>query len=689
MTIEEFHQEFMNELAERAGSDETFTRSTFVDHMCAMLEAEGFITGYSQTDYSDKPRGIAVDAWSFDPEHSALSLVIADFRDSYILDNLTRTDIEKAFKRLLRFVQSALGTDLSDLVRKSSPEGELAWLIRGHQEEISRISLILVTNAQLSSKVAALPEDQAGEFPTTYEIWDLGRIHRSDTSGKTREDIVIDFSAQDGGGLPCLPAYVGKHSIQSYLLVLPGPILADLYDKYGDRLLEQNVRTFLQFRGNINKGMRNTIMNEPHMFFSFNNGLAATAEKVTTTESGTRITSLHNLQIVNGGQTTASIFTARRKEGADLANVYVQVKLSVVPGEEVEEIVPKISQYSNTQNKVNAADFFSNHPFHLRVEEISRRLWAPAREGSVQETHWFYERTRGQYANQQAKLTQAQKNQFLRENPRSQMFTKTDLAKFVLSFEEYPHEVSLGAQKAFAGSPRTPGFVGLVATRWERDDGKSFNQVWFKQAISMAIFFRSVDRLVYQQEWYGGYKANIVTYTLAKFAAMVREAGLHVDHLKIWNLQHIPDPLADALVTIAKAANQNLIEPPADAPSNVTEWAKKEACWDTLKSISLDIPHTVRNYLIDHENSTEQEKDGSRTQVIQDSIHAQTYVFEKGAAHWEALREWNRIHKKLSPKEMGILNTACAIPRKIPSDKQAPILIAAEKRAIAEGFYVG
>jgi hypothetical protein len=434
--------------------------------------------------------------------------------------------------------------------------------------------------------------------------------------------------------------------------------------------------------------MGNTINNEPEMFFSYNNGLCATAENVETDGDDTKLLKVKNLQIVNGGQTTASIFTAQKKDKADLDKVYVQVKLSVIEPEHVEKIVPRISEYSNTQNKVNAADFFSNHPFHMRMEEFSRRLWAPSAEGSVQETHWFYERARGQYANQQANLTKAEQKKFLAQNPRSQMFTKTDLAKFYLTMDEAPHEVSLGAQKAFSGTPRTKGLVGRVTKLWGKD-GHDINEIWFKRTIAKAILFKHLDKLVFRMPWYGGYKANIVTYTLAKFASLVREAGLHVDYLAIWESQKLPEAIECLLGEIAEEVNEVLCNPPEGMPSNVTEWAKKEPCWDKVRdNMPIKLPANVRNLLIDHEENEEREKAGARTQTIQDSIHAQAYVVEKGSAYWSELREWNRSNRKLTSKELGILNVACSIPRKIPTDKQAVALIKGEERAKTEGFFI-
>jgi hypothetical protein len=469
--------------------------------------------------------------------------------------------------------------------------------------------------------------------------------------------------------------------MKSYLLVMPGRVVAELYKNYGERLLEQNVRTFLQFRGNINKGMRNTIVNEPQMFFSYNNGISATAEEVQTNGDKDRLLSAKNLQIVNGGQTTAAIFTAGRSPEVDLSNVYVQVKLSVVSNDLVEEVVPRISEYSNTQNKVSAADFFSNHPFHRKMEEFSRRLWAPSPSGMVQQTHWFYERARGQFVNKQATLTPAEKKKFLIQNPKSQMLTKTDLAKYVRTFEGMPNEVSKGAQKNFSG------FAGELGKLWDRNDGNDFNELWFKRLIGKTILFRQLDSLVMRAPWYTGYKANIVTYALAKFDDMVRHKGAHIDFLKIWDSQALPKDLAGQLLEVAESVNALILNPPQDATSNISEWAKTERCWSTVKAAGMKLLPEAEKYVIDGEQNRDLEKEAERTDSIQVAIHAQTYVVEKGAGHWQQLREWNGINRKLTAKETGVLDVACEIPRRIPSDKQSHVLIEAENRAKVEGFF--
>lgn len=687
MTAEEYFNDFTQDILARSGAEENYTRSVFLEHMCSLMETEGIISEYELTEHKITSRGQAVDAWSFDSEFLCLNLIIGDYRSGDKLESLTKTDLGNSFKRLRNFVDASLNPKFTKSLEESDRVASLAWMIQKSKSDIAKINLIVVSNAQLSSRVGELPTDKAGGINTNYEVWDFGRVFRIETSGKSREDVEINFKEMTGDGIPCLPAFTGEDALKSYLLVMPGQVLADLYRDHGERLLEQNVRTFLQFRGKINQGIRNTIVNEPSMFFSFNNGLSATAEAVETGSDDARLLTVKNLQIVNGGQTTASIFTANKKEKADLSKVYVQIKLSVIEPEVVEEIVPRISEYSNTQNRVNAADFFSNHPFHLRIEDFSRRIWAPSPVGGVQQTHWFYERARGQYANQQVNLTPAEKKKFLAQNPRVQMFTKTDLAKYILSFEEAPHEVSLGAQKSFSGTPRTKGLVGRISELWGKCEGIEFNEVWFKRAIAKAIFFGELDRLVLRMPWYAGYKANIVTYTLAKFSYIVREAGLHVDFMTVWDKQQLPNAVKDLLGKIAETVNELLNNPPEGITSNVSEWAKKERCWQEIKKTSIPLPGEVKDLLIDFQQSNEREKEGTRTQAIQDAIHALSYVVKKGAAYWVQLHEWNLKNRKLTQKEMKSLDVACSIPRIIPTDSQAENLIKAEERAKSQGFF--
>ena len=305
----------------------------------------------------------------------------------------------------------------------------------------------------------------------------------------------------------------------------------------------------------------------------------------------------------------------------------------------------------------------------------------------MEQTHWFYERARGQYANFQTNMTMAEKRKFLIQNPKRQMFTKTDLAKYVLSFDDAPHEVSLGAQKAFSGTPATKGLVKRIAERWDNDN-KEFNELWFKQTVAKAIIFKEVDAHVYRSNWYQGYKANIVTYTLAKLSNMVRNIGFSINYIAIWEKQTVPKELMKQCEIIAEQVNEVILNPPEGITSNSSEWAKKLKCWEAVKGLRIELTERVRHLLINPEEKKEIEHDARKKQTMQNGIHDQTYVVEKTALYWQKLREWNKLHNILSPMEISILNVACSIPNRVPSDKQSKVLIEAEKRALQEGFFV-
>ena len=679
LDIEEYYTEFMQDIYARSGAEEDTNIFVFTERMCELLMEQGVIEDFKSIGYKKSSQGIRVDASYYNPETEVLSLFVTDFRFDHNLGSLSQTDVTKHFKRAEKFFTASLEPRFHQSLEESAEGFELAREIYEKSSAISRIQFYLLTNGELSKRIESVGNREINGHKCIYDIWDISRLFRLEASGKAREDVILDFKEYGETGVPCLTAFTGANDYESYLLVMPGDLISDLYDRYGERLLEQNVRTFLQFRGKVNKGLRNTLLNEPGMFFAYNNGLTVTAEDIELNESRNRIKSITNLQIVNGGQTTASIFTARKKNRADLTDVYVQVKLSLVPADQVETVVPKISEYANTQNKVNAADFFSNHPFHLRIEGISRRLWAPSPEGGLRETHWFYERARGQYANAQANLTPARQKEFLSKYPRHQMFTKTDLAKFEHTMDMLPHKVSLGAQKNFAE------FAAKIANKWENNDAH-FSELYFKQLIAKAILFRYLDTNIMKQDWYGGYKAQIVTYSLALLVKMVMDTGKHLDLSRIWKEQNLSPAVKSQLLVIAELVNKKIQQTPEDI-TNVGEWCKRELCWYGVKELQLTLSEELVSELIESEELKDREKDAEKTQKVDTGISNQTYVVEKGENYWQQIRQWISTQEVfLSPKEMDILGVACDIPNRIPSDKQSDIIKDIERKTIEEGF---
>jgi hypothetical protein len=683
-SVEDFFHDFRQELLAGAEANSTYQLESFMDSVSNELIETGFIEGFEHCPFK-APRGMRVDGYWFNDE-GALDLFVADFDCRRTLETLTKTEVDAAFKRLANFLEASLSGTLEPDV--TTPEYGLVRQIADRKSLIRQVNLFLTSERVLSDRITALPDAEIGGIKATHHIWDMARFQRQRSSRGHKEPLNINFVELFGQGISCLPAHLGSDSYQSFLIVMPANILADLYDRYSARLLEQNVRTFLQARAQVNKGIRTTIMTEPQMFFAYNNGITATAQEVETriTENGLQIVRMTDLQIVNGGQTTASLFHTQRRDKADLSNIFVQMKLSVIDSEQSELIVPRISEYANTQNRVNAADFFSNHPFHVRMAEFSRRIWAPAHQGAQRETKWFYERARGQYVDAQSKLKEGEQKRFKAEYPKPQMFTKTDLAKFENVWDDHPKWVNLGGQKNFAK------YALRIGREWERSsDG--FNECYSRRAIARAILFRATEKLVSDQPWYnGGYRANIVAYTLAIIGEITKRRKTSLDYQRIWASQGIDAVLSNAIETVAAEVNGDLIHPPQGI-SNISEWAKKDGAWTRLlekaDSIADLLPEEFWAALTTVDDHKVEAKAAKQTQKIDNGIEAQRFVMSVSGAAWAELGNRLTAKRLVTPKEIGILSIAAQIPGKIPTERQCMALIEILEKGRHEGVSQG
>ncbi len=684
MTVEEFAGELFQDVLAEADAEGQFIEDVFFHKFCEHLMEAGELDSADRVAYQGQPgRGIRVDGYGGDPaedDSDTFSLLISDFHPSADVGRLIGSEMNTIFRRLSNFLRHALDRKWRDALEETSPAFGLADLLSKRWNGIGRVRLFLITNRALSERVDGREADELDGRTVTYSVWDIGRLYRQATVGHGREDIDVDLAGSFGGPLPMLPAQQPEADHESYLAIMPGQVLAAIYDRWGTRLLEQNVRVFLQHRGKVNKGIRATIENEPNMFFAYNNGITATAEQVDIDDGGGRLLlrRLKNFQIVNGGQTTASIHAALRRQ-VDVSQTFVQMKLSVVDPERANRLVPKISEFANSQNRVSAADFFANHPFHVRMEEFSRRIYAPSPDGTFRESKWFYERARGQYADARGGLTQAQRKKFDLENPRRQLFTKTDLAKFVNVWEERPHEVSLGAQKNFAA------FARRIGQRWKTapDD---FNEGWYREAVGKAIVFKATERIVTDQSWYeGGYRANIVAYAIAKTARDAREAGRAVDFQNIWRRQGLPPAMAPALIIVAESVHEVLVSPPVGI-SNVTEWAKKQACWNRVSELVIAWPQPFLNGLITIDDRRDEARSARREQRQLNSVEAQIAVVTAGPAFWAAALAWGTERELLTPTEVGVLGAAANPAGRTLTDRQASRAVEALTKLQSEGY---
>ena len=471
---------------------------------------------------------------------------------------------------------------------------------------------------------------------------------------------------------------------QSYLVSVPGEFLSKIYEEYGARLLEQNVRTFLQARGNVNKGIISTIKNNPELFFAYNNGITATAEELTF--SNNKITDIKNLQIVNGGQTTASMYYAKIKEKADLSKVYVQMKLSVINAEKIVEFVPKISEYANTQNKVNAADFFANHPFHTNIENLSESATYPNKENSLSAEKWFYERARGAYKNKTAYSKDSERKAFEKKYPKHQVILKTDLAKYVMSFSCVPHVVSKGAQAAFLE------FAKKIGTPEEYNKKKNdFHAEWFKEIISNTILFKGIDNYVAKADWYegGGSKAPIITYSISWLVNKVKEEyKSNLDFSQVWKEQQIPKLFLDCFGEITMHISKALHSTAPDHLKSVTQWAKRKECWEKVKLINIPTinKQTLKHILLNASEITEIKKKAKKAQ--REFNEAKDYIdlVKITPKVWAKIDDFSKFNKiQITPQENQALQKRL-IGTGVPSIVEAKFLYEFLKRVYELDF---
>lgn len=594
--------ELINDVMLHAQSYGMSYSEAYFDKINTILTENGDVKELVFSEYrnvDDKQRLVRADGYSFEVEDGTeatnvkeMTIVLSDYEYDTIggevneIKTINTAELEKKFLEVKRFIHACSSPTFIQSIAETAEYYGLVDILTKNFSKLEKITILYATTSRFSGRIKEFQAEDINGIKINKQIFDLQRHHSILTSRDGSEPTEIDFVEHGFKALTALKTNE-KGNTQSMLLAVPGELLFRIYEEYGARLLEQNVRTYLQARGNVNKGMIATLRDNPERFFSYNNGLTATAsdiKSISETESTVSIEGIKNLQIVNGGQTTASIHYAKFKYNVDLSRVYVQMKLSVVDQELLEAIVPKIAQFANTQNKVNAADFFANHPFHRQFEYLARANSTPRLDNSISNhgTHWYYERARGAYNNETYKLrTAAEKRAFSTKFPKQQLILKTDLAKYLMSFERRPDVVSKGAQAAFVEHANSIG----LPENFEKK--RSFyNDIFYKEAIAKTIIFREVDKLIQNSDWYegGGTKACTVTYTIAWFAEYLQQNKQILDFDKVWKNQSMTASLKSIFKDLTPRIYEMLKNSTPEHLSAVTQWAKRKGCWDNLKS---------------------------------------------------------------------------------------------------------
>lgn len=683
MDIEEFRLDLLNRTATRAAIEQTFMTDAFLGEMADRLsEAEEIeqLNVLSFEGEGKKRRKLAVSGFDLDDSDNSIALAVLRFDGGELLKTFTFTEATSSLKSVLTFLEESITGDFTPGREESTPEYQLAEDLRRRGRNVSRYRLYLLSDSMISGSTKTLESTELNGVPVDFHVWDIRRLHQVNQSLQGREELTIDLTEWAPDGLPALEVVDSSSEFRTYLAAVPADMVADLYGRYGSRLLEGNVRSYLSNRGKVNKGIRTTVLKDPAHFLAYNNGITATAMGTELKEGNlARIT---DLQIVNGGQTTASLFYVKREnKGLDLSDVHVQMKLVVVAPEVAVEMIPQISRFANSQNRVSEADFFSNSPFHVRLSELSQRVLVPPQPGVSFQTKWFYERTRGQYQNERNKRTTAEQRKFEAEYPRAQVIDKTSAARYEVSWAMQPHKVSSGAQKNFVA------FADLVAKKWEASDA-AFNELYWKQLVAKALLYETIRKAIAKADWYEkGYLANLVTFTMSKLAYEVgRQAkGGVFDLERIWNAQAVSPATLHECLSIGEKVLAILTSEHRPV-SNVTEWAKRESCWDLVQQMEYKLSTELLNELADRGTAAQRKKEAVTVQKVDSGIEVQTKVISMQASEWVAIQEFAKSRKLLSPTEVDIL--AYVTGRKVgfPTEAQSRRLLQLLDRCLENGY---
>ncbi|MBR4341238.1 MAG: AIPR family protein [Lachnospiraceae bacterium] len=660
MSFNDFFRDFAEQINILTDNDnfgwnrEDFFTSVMLDY----LEEVGEIENSVVCPY--RAYGLQINAYAINEDISELTIYVSLYYQENEVQNVAKQDVDAALKRAIQIYRKATN-DLYKSFEKDKDIYEFALIISKNKTNIKKVNLVALTNG--NCKPIPFNNIKIGEADVSFGIWDMDRLYRCVSSGKMRETIEINFKDVFEYRIPCLANYESD-VYDAYIAIIRGDILSAIYADHGARLLEKNVRSFLQVKGAVNKGIRDTLRNEPQMFLAYNNGISVTAESIELDDDGNGqkyISSIRDMQIVNGGQTTASIYniTKEKDSQVDLKTVFVQMKISVVHNEDkMDEIVHKISECANTQNKIQMADFSSNDPFNRKLEDLSRVIWAPAINGQ-KPINWFFERARGQYADMlNREGTPAKRKAFKETHP---LFTKTDMAKYENTWNQLPFFVSEGAQKNYKR------FMIIIKERGNYLPDEHYYQL----LVAKCILFRRTEKLVAQQQ-YGGYRANIVTYTIALISHL---SAQRIDLDRIWKNQALSSALEREIIRISQIVKNHIINPPNNA--NVGEYCKKKVCWEQLLLKNVELSDDLKKELLlegaKEVVSTSKVGQSSFNEATEEEKQIIDRVASVSGDVWLGISKWAKDTNNLEPWQRSISFSVGTLLRrgKKPSYKQA------------------
>lgn len=635
----------LQDTKEGGGSKEQIFTRKITDLMKKRDETNNVSVSFDEeTNKKLKPHRI--NAYAISDDNTELDLFITIYRQKSAVEILSPTIINDSFEKLMNFYSKATEGNYAALKGETCEVFDCVYALSNDDdliEKLEKIRLVLITNTICEGFKHFSKNIDGRQF--TFSVVDLDRI--IEISESDNAPINVDFTAI-GKKIQAITEDTGNDTYQSYLTIIPGSLLADLYDKYRVRLMENNVRQFLQFTGKVNKEIKKTIDHHPEMFMAYNNGIAATASSIKLDTTGRFIEKINDFQIVNGGQTTASLFHARSDNNEkQFERIFVQMKISVIKKlDEFTTIVSNIARYANNQNKVNEADLHANIPQLERLELFSRNMVVAPNIWHSTSYYWFFERVRGQYNNLMLKegFMKDLKANFETTYPKDLMFTKYDLAKYVCCFENKKviisergkaKEVILGPNIACLGNEKVFDYYFNHAMP---KDANEIDSIYFEDVIAKAILFKDADKRYGTKRTgsIGDLKKTVVPYALALLYKTVKG---RIDWHRIWERQCISSEMSDLIYTLMYNVNDYIRKnSPID---RFDEWGKKQECWEELQDVDWNINiSSIKDDLYPEGQPPRRiaKEFGERNELIE--AHERKIIEAIPKEIWERIIEW-------------------------------------------------
>jgi hypothetical protein len=596
MNLEEFLLEIQASVRAQMNDGALFEELTFtglvMDHMAEI----GMTSEPVECHYEGKVRNanLRLSGYAISDDHEQLDLFVSLYAGVDTLTPIPDSETKTAVEQCLRFLTLCAQGKMTDELDPSSDVKSFAISVHQLYDELEQIRVYVITDKIAKSK--SFKTREIGGKAVRLEVMDIERLYRHLSEGRPRDELIADFNDVCGAALPCVYVPGGNDDYDYALTAVPGEALRLLYERFGARLLEANVRSFLSVKGKgVNAGIQNTLRSSPEKFMAYNNGIVVVADEIRlskTNDGSAGIAWLKGLQIVNGGQTTASLyFTKKKYPSADLSSVRVPAKIIVMKGRDAakeEVLVSDISRFANSQNAVKQSDLSANKPFHVEIEKLSRTVYCPDGIGQ-----WFYERAAGSYNTLLSREgTTPGKLKALKEAiPPARRITKTDLAKYLAAWDGKPDVVSLGSQKNFDRF-----MAGLTSVEGEELALPTVQD--FKSMMAKAKIYREAQRLL--RPMFPAFQANITAYTVALLS---QKLGNRIDLDRVWSKQAVSTELLAQLSTWA--GEVSVILHKSSAGRMVSEWAKRPECKDLVMAANYsppaeDIPEVRRETMQDY-----------------------------------------------------------------------------------------